>query len=198
MTTTVYKTIQPPFTLKFWEMSKKELREYFRWFQEVIPERIAELASAVKSSPGFEDWKSDYTPASLNALGDWFATKVQTRLRTKDEVEEIAAESSLPRSARELTDDTISMAMDIAMYLSQVLLQNHPALKWDQAFGGKKYIDYGQPVLVGFSDGIPMNPVRVITTVAYGLVRGSYTGKTLREMYDKLQKQLSKAEPLRV
>jgi hypothetical protein len=99
-------------------MSKKELREYFRWFQEVIPERIAELASAVKSSPGFEDWKSDYTPASLNALGDWFATKVQTRLRTKDEVEEIAAESSLPRSARELTDDTISMAMDIAMYLS--------------------------------------------------------------------------------
>jgi hypothetical protein len=43
-----------------------------------------------------------------------------------------------------------------------------------------------------------MNPVRVITTVAYGLVRGSYTGKTLREMYDKLQKQLSKAEPLRV
>jgi hypothetical protein len=38
--------------------------------------------------------------------------------------------------------------MDIGMYPSQVLLTNHSSLKWDQPFGGKNFIDYGQPVLV--------------------------------------------------
>lgn len=48
-----------------------------------VSERTRELRSHesglgskafVKSSPGFEDWKTDFTPKSLNALGDWFAT----------------------------------------------------------------------------------------------------------------------------
>jgi hypothetical protein len=52
MTTVEYSTIKPPFTLKFWDMSKKELREYFEWFQEMIPQRINILATTVKGTPG--------------------------------------------------------------------------------------------------------------------------------------------------
>jgi hypothetical protein len=184
MTTMAYNTIQPPFTLKLWEMSKKELRDYFRWFQEVMSERINELASTVKSSHGFEDWKPDYTPNSLDALGSWFATQVQTRPRTQEEIEKLAAQSPFPSSSQELTNQTISLAMDIAMYFSQVLLRNNPSLRWDQLFGSKKYIDYGQPVLVEFADKIPRNPIRAITTLTYGLIDKTYTEKRLREIYD--------------
>lgn len=190
----VYKTIEPPFTLKFWDMPKKELRDYFRWFEDIIPERVAELTRVVKSSDGFEHWKPDYTPSSLNALGSWFATQVQTRPRTGQELAEIAVQSPFPRSDWELTNRTISLAMDIAIYLSQVLLHNHPRLKWDQQFGSKKYIDYGQPVLTGFPNDVPMNPVRVVTSLAYGLVKNTTSTKALREIYDSLQQQICNSE----
>jgi hypothetical protein len=38
-----YQIIQPPFTLKFREMSKAELRDYYRWFHDCIPVRIWQL-----------------------------------------------------------------------------------------------------------------------------------------------------------
>jgi hypothetical protein len=184
---TVYKIIEPPFTLRFGEMSKPELREYYRWFLQMIPSRIAELTGAVKRTPGFEDWKSDFSPSSLDALGNWFGTQVETRARTEEELDELAAKLPLGVSNRELTNRTISLCVDIAMYLSQIVLQNNSALKWDQNRRAKKYIDYGQPVLVGFIDKIPINPVRVISTFAYGLNDKTYTGNRLREIYNSIQ-----------
>jgi hypothetical protein len=189
MTVIAYKTIDPPFTLKFWDMSKKELRDYYHWFQEVIPERIDQLTFAVTSSPGFEDWRPNFKPQSLNRLGTWFAGQVETRPRTQDEIDKLAERPPRITSDRELTNRTISLSIDIGMYLSETLLKNVPSLQWDQAFGSKKYIDYGQPVLVGFDDGIPMNPVRVITGLAYGLLDGSDRGNRLREFYDKVYRE---------
>ena len=185
---TAYSTIQPPFTLNFSEMSKAELRNYFKWFQDITPERIAQLAFVVQSSPGFENWQSDFSPDSLNALGDWFAGQIETRPRTKEEIDDFNAKAPFPIeiSDSELTNRTFSLAMDIAMYLGQVFLKNHPSLKWDQPLGGKRNIDYGQPVLAGFWDGkVPFNPVGMVVTFAYGLKRQSRTGGGLREIYER-------------
>jgi hypothetical protein len=188
MTTVEYSTIKPPFTLKFWDMSKKELREYFEWFQEMIPQRINILANAVKGTPGFEDWRPDYTPNSLNALGGWLAAQVETRPRTLEELADIAGQSPYPmdRSDSELTNRTFSLAMDVGMYLSQVFLRNHTSLKWDQPFGSKKFINYGQPVLVGgFADNIPWNPVGIAVSLAYGFAKKIRAAAALREIYEK-------------
>lgn len=95
---TPYAVIQPPFTLRFWEMSREELGAYYRWFFEVLPNRIAELTRAVRDSPGFESWQPDRTPDSLNGLGEWFLTQVTSRTRTPEEQREI--ESGLKRSYR--------------------------------------------------------------------------------------------------
>jgi hypothetical protein len=180
-----YATVQPPFTLKFREMSKQELKDYFRWFFNVLPQRTSELAEAVRQSPGFETWQPDQSPTSLDKLGEWFAAQAETRQRTPDERQEIARRSAYPIEVpnAELTNRTFSLAMDIGMYLSQVLLKNHPLLQWEQPFGNKKFIDYGQPVLVGFG-AVPFNPVRMLVTLAYGLVSKKETGKGLRELYE--------------
>ncbi len=179
-----YATIQPPFTLKFREMSKKELKDYFAWFQDILPQRLEELTSAVKQMPKFETWKADFTPASLDQLGEWFATQVETRPRTEEEIQEIQDRSSFPIEipGEDLTNRTFSLAMDIGMYLSQVFLKNHPTVRWDQQFGNKKFVDYGQPVLVGFG-AVPFNPVRMIVTLAYGVVSKRENGNGLRELY---------------
>ena len=180
-----YQIIQPPFTLKFQEMPKQELKDYFAWFQSVVPDRLNILTRSVQQTPGFEAWQPDFTPASLDLLGNWFATQVETRSRTEGEIQEIEDRLLFPIEVpdKELTNRTFSLAMDIGMYLSQVFLKNHPTLRWDQLFGKKKDADYGQPVLVGFS-GVSFNPVWMLVTLAYGLVNKSKTGKRLRELYD--------------
>lgn len=186
-----YATIQPPFTLKFREMSKQELKDYFRWFFDVLPQRTGEVAEAVRQSPGFETWQPDETPASLDALGEWFAVQAETRQRTPDECQEIASRSSFPIEVpnEELTNRTFSLAMDIGMYLAHVLLKNFPSLRWEQPLDDKKFADYGQPVLVGFGP-VPLNPVRIAVTLAYGLVSKKQSGKRLREIYDYWSKQV--------
>jgi len=186
-----YRTIQPPFTLRFREMSKQELKQYFRWFFDVFPQRITELAEAVRQSSGFEAWQPDQSPSSLDALGEWFAVEAEARQRTPSERKEVANRSSYPIEVpnEELTNRTFSLAMDIGMYLAQVLLKNFPSLRWEQPLGDKNFADYGQPVLVGFGP-VPLNPVRIAVTLAYGLISNKQTGKRLREIYDYWSRQV--------
>jgi hypothetical protein len=194
-----YEIIQPPFTLKFSEMPKAELKEYFAWFQGVLPQRLDQLAMTVKETAGLETWRADFTPSSLDALGEWFVTQVETRQRTQDEIQDIESQArpehplTIPDNdlANELSNRTFSLAMDVGMYLSQAFIKNHPNVRWDQPFGNKRFVDYGQPVLIGFSSA-PLNPVRILVTLAYGVVRKTRTGKRLREIYEVWAKQVVK------
>ncbi len=58
----VQSIIQPPFTLKYSEMSKQELKEYAVWYQSSIPKRLSELEAAVKQTPSFEAWIENFRP----------------------------------------------------------------------------------------------------------------------------------------
>ena len=77
-----YQIIQPPFTLKFREMSKEELKEYYKWFMAVMPNRIAQLEKIINATYKYEEWRADYTKESLCDLGNWFKEEVKTRERT--------------------------------------------------------------------------------------------------------------------
>jgi len=165
-------------------MSKAELKDYFNWFLAVISERIAELESAVRKTPGFSTWKADYTPDSLGPLGNWFATQVETRPKTSEEIQD---KHKLPFpemvADEELTDRTISLAMDIGMYLGKTLQNNYGHLEWIQFLDNKRFIDHGQPVLVGFGK-VPMNSFRIVTGLTRSIIDKRRTGERLRELYD--------------
>jgi hypothetical protein len=174
-------------------MSKQELRDYFNWFSDVSQGRIQELANVVRATPGFEMWTPDETPGSLDILGTWLATQVQTRQRTLEERQDIANRSPFPIeiSNEELTNRTFSLAADVGMYLGLVLVKDNPSLKWEQPFSSKKFVDYGQPVLTG-TGRVPFNPVRMLVTLAYGLANKKQSGNGLRELYDIWSKMLGK------
>src|SRR5262245_27907658 len=129
-----YAVVQPPFTLRFRQMSKTELKAYFDWFQGQLAGRLIELEREVKTRSGFEGWHADRSPDSLLPLGEWFAAQVETRPRTANELAEIGAASvfSLPVPSQELTTRTFSMAMDIGMYLGETLRSRHQTLAWQQ------------------------------------------------------------------
>lgn len=186
-----YRTIQPPFSLKFREMAREDLKSYAHWYLEAIPQRVAELARAIRQSEIGAGWESNFSPTSLESLGNWFAIQVEMRQRTDDEFDEIESRSQYPIEIadEELTNRTFSLAVDVGMYLSQVLLKNYPSLRWEQLLDNKKFADYGQPVIVGFGP-VPLNPVRIAITLAYGIATKKQTGKRLRELYDYWSNQV--------
>jgi hypothetical protein len=130
----------------------------------------------------------------LNALGDWFASQVETRPRTDSELAEIKAgsEFGIGGSKSELTNRTLSLAMDVGMYLGEVMTARHPKLTWEQPLDDPAFIDYGRPVLSGFG-GTMFNPVRIVVTFAYGVAAGRRTGSRLREVYDVWSARAAKA-----
>jgi hypothetical protein len=184
-TTMTYSIIQPPFDLKFREMSKKELLAYREWFHSVMPERTAELVKAVKGTAGFENWNPDLTPASLAPLGDWFRREVECRKRTDVEIGEIKSRLTFPIDIpeEELTNKSFSLAIDIGMYFGQVILKNLANTRWDQPLKNKAFADYGQPVIMGFGT-VPLNPVRIAVTLAYALAAKDQSGDRLRALFD--------------
>lgn len=186
-----YAIIQPPFTLEFPKMPKAELEGYFQWYFDAIPERVGQLTEAVRRTEGFDNWQADKTPDSLGDLGEWFANQIETRRRTSEELVEIEAQLKYPVEVpdEQLTNRTFSLAMDVGMYFGQVMESNHPFVRWDQPFKDKKFIDYGQPVLVG-NGRVPLNPVRIAVVLAYALARKTQSGGRLRELYDVWSKML--------
>ena len=186
-----YQIIRPPASLAFGDMTRKNLLEYNRWFHSVLPERLRLLSAAVQATSGYEQWTPDYSPQSLDGLGQWFSAQVETRLRTREEIESMRGKGLLEAPQEELTDRTFSLAADIGMYVSQTFLKNNPSLRWSQQFGSKRHVDYGQPILVGFNFGT-FNPVCTMVTLAYAFSRKSRTGDRLREIYDKLSKNTLK------
>jgi hypothetical protein len=184
-----YSIIAPPFTLKFREMNRRELKDYFKWFMAIMPSRIEILVKAVRSSPGYENWEPSYLPESLSKLGEWFAKQVETRLRAEGEIQEIRGKApptlkNIQIIDYELTNRTFSLAIDIGMYLSQVFLKTIPALKWKHITKGtKRSIDYGQPVLGDFGK-INFNPIHMMVTQAYGIADHTWDGTELRRLYE--------------
>jgi hypothetical protein len=187
-----YEIIQPPFTLKFHEMSKQELINYASWFHGIAPERLAQLESAVQETRGYEAWEGSFRPESLDALGEWFAEEVNTRPRSSDEIAEIKARGEWMMAVPEveLTNRSFSLAIDVGIYVARMFEQNYPQqLSWKQFLDNKKFADYGQPVLTGFGP-VPLNPIRIAVTLAYGLASRRQTGKRLREIYDYWARQV--------
>jgi hypothetical protein len=181
---TSYDLLTPPFNPDFIGMPRDELARYRDWFLAVIPERVAQLERVVRATAGFEAWTADGTPGSLSALGQWFATQVSTRPLGADELKAMEKRLSYPIeiSPEDLDHRTLSLAVDIGIYFSQVLMRNVAGLRWEQDLTDKRNADYGRLVVVG-SGRVPLNPVAIMITLAYGFVRKSKTADRLAELY---------------
>jgi len=193
-----YPIIRPPLDRPFLdqpfrEMSKEELREYANWFHSIIPHRIKILEKAVKGSLGFESWKADMSPESLDPLSRWFEKQVETRKKTKEELE---ADRALLGKFGEpedwtITERTASIAFDVGIYFGQVVLVNVPGAKWSQVLRGKRNFDYGKPVII-YPGGVPLEPINIIIVSAFKVARGK--SANFRKLYDNNVERL-KGEP---
>jgi hypothetical protein len=131
----------------------------------------------VLATQGFERWRANETPDSLNTLGEWLATQVETRALTTEESAQAVKEMPpqfkgiLPIEPWELTNRSYSLAMDVGMYLGQVMLSKYPSrLRWDQDLRDKRDADCGQVLIVG-TGVVSMNTVGFLVGMAKNFIR---------------------------
>ena len=183
-----YEIIKPPFNAIFGSMDKEHARLYFEWFIGQIPLRVDTLWSYVRSENGYADWSPDFQPESLKLLGKWFCEHVKSRSRTEQEIAKIAANSpawfmnNFDIPGDELTNETISLAIDIGMYFGRTLEKNFPGLVWQPLLKQKKSVYYQQPIIVGKGKA-QLNPIWIIKTYAYGILQGINGPEHLFELY---------------
>ncbi|MDY7560890.1 hypothetical protein QN366_21890 [Pseudomonas sp. CCC3.2] len=184
-----FTTSYSPVTMKFASMTEAELSDFYNWFIVNLPYFLDELIQAVWKTPGFEGWSADFSPESLDMLGEWFAARVESRDLSPEEIDELKSEitSAVEIATWELTSETKSLAVFIGMYYGQVAIKNNPKLSWKQVKANMKLADFGQPVISG-PGVVPINPVRVANVLACGIARGSKTGSRLRGSYDNWSK----------
>ena len=182
-----YEEVLLPFTVPVQQLSKAEARQYAVWYREQMPTRIAVLERAVRSTSGYEKWQADKTPESLFMLGKWFREQVETRLKSQEELDRERAEAGERWTdtvgVHTLTYRTLSIAYDVGMYLSAVMLRALPQLHWKLIETSRRDSDYHQPVLIAPGKPETMNPVSLARVAAWGLVDGQRDDKVLYELY---------------
>jgi hypothetical protein len=183
-----FTTFYRPDNDAFRSMEKKDIKEFYEGFVASLPSCLEQLVLAIRTTPGFEKWNADYSPDSLDILGNWFMTQVKTREITAEELASIQSKlvSPMEIGTWTLSNETLTLAVLVGMYYGQVAVTNLPGVKWELSFhmfGKRKMADYGQPILNGVGV-VPINPVRVANSLAYGFADRSATGKRLREAYE--------------
>jgi len=183
-----YKLIQPPYALNFRLLDKKQADEFSQWFVAQIPERITELSQYVKSTPGFEGWDANLAPDSLDDLGNWFFSHVQTRPRSAQEKKDMmnsispALFKQIGIADYDISGLTVSICSDVGMYFCPMLMRDVKGLRWEVVTGPKNSVDFHMPVLRG--NKLAFNPIQLLTSFAYGVASGVKRAKDLRDLYE--------------
>jgi len=140
----------------FFELTPKQAKEYFKWYMGEIPCRLTLLWNRIRQDcAALEPF--DYSPESLLPIWEWYETKIKQIPMTKAEIESRVRffpkylESEIRKNTKKFTDETLSFALDISIYLGEVIIKNYPNLRWNYRTRPKREISVYRPVI----DGLP-------------------------------------------
>lgn len=147
------------------ELTPKQAKEYFLWYTSEIPNRIALLWEYMKQErPEAEPF--DYSPKSLLPLWEWYEQKIEQVPMTAEEIERRVRvfpkylESEIRKNTKKFTDETLSLALDISIYLGEVVVKNYPHLRWNYRTRPKREISTYRPVIDGLNNKMKLEPSR--------------------------------------
>lgn len=182
-----YEVFNPPIPPDFYGMSRADARRYYDWFCHGIPFRMQVFGDAIQDELGLSTQALTYSRGSLTIVGDWYQSHISVRPKTETE---LGAElKSFPSwmapyvSSENLTDLTISLAIDLGIYFGCCLQKESPWLRWELLIKPKNSINYQQPVLVPFT-AAHMNPVRVALAITYGALDRKEVAMRLCDVFD--------------
>lgn len=175
----VYQMQIPPFEIgNFENLSAEQAKKIFNWYVGEIPLRLEQLQrylnEQVKGSI-----KLTMEVNTLAPLWDWFCKTIQIRPRTHKELEDELKSTPewlhdfIKADDKKLTLETLSVGMDIAIYFAEVVVHNNPAIHWGYYTKPKRRVSVNEPVLLGFSHGMELNPRHILHTLMLRYIRNA-------------------------
>lgn len=163
----------------FFELTPKQAKEYFLWYTSEIPNRTALLWEYIKQErPETEPF--DYSPESLLPLWEWYETKIERVPMSKKEIEYQVTqypkwiENEIRKEViMKYTDETLSLALDISIYLGEMVLKNYPNLYWGYRTKPKNEFSANRPVILKLAGKRPyFNPSRIVFVLMVKFSKG--------------------------
>ena len=140
----------------FFELTPKRAKEYFLWFEQQISDRITLLWEYMKQErPDSQPF--DYSPESLLPLWEWYETKIKQVPMSKKEIEyEVSIkpkwmEENVRKNTMKFTDESLSLALDISIYLGETVVKNYPNLHWGYFTRPRQEFFARRPVILGLN-----------------------------------------------
>jgi hypothetical protein len=166
------------------KLTRKQAREFFAWFVQQIPERLAVLQSAYRHTTGRGDLPLEQD--SLVPLWAWLCSHVAVRQLTKAEL--AARRSGLPDwiTPDPLADKALTLASecliyDAGIFFAEVLRRQNPGMEW--VLSTKRSSGaYHYPVLSGIDP--PMIAHFQVRTCVGRFLRGERSDQSLMERFN--------------
>ena len=149
-----YNILVPNIGKHIYELSEAEAADYFAWYVDVVPQRVAYLAEICAKEYGVSEEKLDCSPESLLIIWKWFRRRAKTE-STKLPKETKQSSCLTHRRAsqtRQLTLETEYVLRDIGMYLGETIRKNCPNIYWSYYTTPKRDFFVNYPLLKGFID----------------------------------------------
>lgn len=186
-----YPLMTPTFEMKpFEEMTKKEAQIHFNWYLSEVPKRIELLSNAFLETGGGTSGDLDFSQKSLMNLWSWFIPRITTITKSDDEIAselKVAPEwfkEKIIENNKKLSIGTLSLAMDIAIYLAEVFIKNFNSLEWGFVTHPKSLAYVNSPVVIGFSSGVELDPRNLVYNLTLKTVNGELNEKGLFNLFD--------------
>jgi len=172
----------------FFRVDEAGLQEFYEGFMENLPYSLDELFGKIWRTPGFSEWETSFREESLLQLADWLQISLE-RVPLSVGAENAPNQQSL---LWDFTDASREIIVATGMYYGEVMVRQNPGVSWIHFLKGKSMADYGQPVIGGAVQRI-INPVRVVTSFAFGVMDGSESRNGLLSAYEFWKKNILKS-----
>lgn len=149
-----YDILIPPLGKSIYQLNEQEAADYFAWYQEKIPERVAYVSKVCATELGIPEERLDCSPESLMLLWKWFRRRAKTEpaVHADAETGKSKAPDELFANKRQLTLETEYIIRDIGMYLGETFRKNHPCIFWTYYTKPTRDFFVNHPLLKGFVD----------------------------------------------
>lgn len=123
-----YDILIPPLGKSIYQLSEQEAADYFAWYQEKIPERVAYVSKVCTIELRIPEERLDCSPESLMLLWKWFRRRAKTEPAVHADAETGKSKSpdELFANKRQLTLETEYIIRDIGMYLGETFRKAIP------------------------------------------------------------------------
>lgn len=169
-------------------LTTRQAKEIFKWYTDDIPARLDQLQKCIDADVN-GTVQLTRGKDSLRPLWSWLVANIQLQELTESDLKESL--DAVPKWLHEyivagkykLTTESLSIGMDVAIYLGEVFVHEFPQIYWGFFTKPKSRVSVNEPVLLGFENGLDMNPRRIVDTLMWQCANGK-SSEGLYEVFE--------------